>query len=59
MAYLNGHQSHFRLVGGLESARSLLHLVRLFQLADEAGLLLAPELAVTRMQHVLAVAGCA
>lgn len=59
MAYLNGHQSHFRLVGGLENARSLLHLVRLFQLADQAGLLHDPELAVTRMRQVLAIAGYA
>lgn len=59
MAYLNGHQSHFRLVGGLESARSLLHLVELFVLADRAGLLCDPELAVTRMRQVLAVTGCA
>lgn len=59
MAYLNGHQAHFRLVGGLESGRSLLHLVELFKLADQAGLLRDPELAVTRMSQVLAVAGCA
>lgn len=59
MAYLNGHQAHFRLIGGLESARSILHLAELFVLADEAGLLHDPALAVTRMQQVLAVAGCA
>jgi len=57
MAYLNGHQAHFKLVGGLESARSLIHLARLFSLADQAGLLLDPELAVERMRRVLAVAG--
>jgi hypothetical protein len=59
MAYLNGHQTHFRLVGGLENARSILHLVELFKLADRAGLWRDPELAVTRMRQVLAVAGCA
>ena len=59
MAYLNGHQSHFRLVGGLENARSLLHLVELFKLADAAGLLRDPELAIARMRQVLALSGYA
>ena len=57
MAYLNGHQSHFHMVGGFESARSIIHLTQLFSLADRAGLLLNPELAVERMRRVLAVAG--
>ncbi|MCB9076851.1 MAG: dihydrodipicolinate synthase family protein [Anaerolineaceae bacterium] len=57
MAYLNGHQSHFKMVGGQESARSILHLSELFKLADRAGLLINPELAVERMRWVLAVAG--
>ena len=38
MAYLNGHQDHFTMVGGQESARSTLHLAELFRLADKAGL---------------------
>jgi hypothetical protein len=58
-AYLNGHQSHFRMVGGLENARSILHLAELFKLADQAGLLRDPELAVARMSQILALAGCA
>jgi hypothetical protein len=57
MAYLNGHQSHFRMVGGLESARSLLHLAKLFVLADGAGLFRDPDEAAERMRRVLAVAG--
>lgn len=57
MAYLNGHQDHFRMVGGQESARSLPHLIRLFELADEAGVLIDPELAVHRMEMVLALGG--
>lgn len=57
MAYLNGHQSHFRMVGGLESARSVIHLAQLFILADQAGLLVNPELAVSRMRRVLGVVG--
>jgi hypothetical protein len=57
MAYLNGHQDHFRMVGGLESARSVLHLARLFTLADQAHLFRDPDLAAERMRRVLAVAG--
>jgi Protein of unknown function (DUF993) len=57
MAYLNGHQDHFTMVGGQESARSTLHLAELFRLADKAGLLGNPELATRRMQAVLAVSG--
>jgi hypothetical protein len=58
IAYLNGRQSHFRLVAGLENARSTLHLVELFKLADQAGLFSDPVLAVERMQRVLAFSGC-
>ena len=57
LAYLNGHQEHFRMIGGLESARSVPHLSRLFVLADQAGLLGDPEVAVERMRRFLAVAG--
>src|SRR5665213_1415891 len=57
MAYLNGHQDHFTMVGGQESARSTLHLAELFRLADQAGLLANPELATRRMKTVLALRG--
>ena len=57
LAYLNGHQSHFRMVGGLESARSVIHLAQLFVLADNAGLLTNPDRAAERMRRVLALAG--
>jgi hypothetical protein len=57
LAYLAGYQSHFRMIGGLESGRSVPHLVGCFRLADEAGLLPDGDLAVTRMRHVLALAG--
>jgi hypothetical protein len=57
LAFLNGHQQHFRMVGGLESGRSVRHLAELFVLADQAGLLRDPELASARMRHVLALAG--
>jgi len=57
MAYLNGHQDHFTMVGGQESARSTLHLAELFRLADKAGLLADPELATVRMKAVLSLRG--
>lgn len=57
MAYLNGHQDHFTMIGGQESARSTLHLAEIFRLADAAGLLRDPELAVERMRTVLAARG--
>jgi hypothetical protein len=45
------------MVGGLESARSIVHLSELFVLADKAGLLLDGERTAERMRRVLAVAG--
>jgi hypothetical protein len=57
LAWLNGHQPHFRMVGGLESARSVVHLAELFRLADEANVLRDPDLATDRMRKLLAVAG--
>lgn len=57
MAYLNGHQTHFTMIGGQESARSLQHLAELFRLADQAGLLRDPDLAAARMKTLLAAHG--
>jgi hypothetical protein len=57
LAYLNGHQQHFRMVGGQEGCRSIVHLSELFRLADRIGLFLNPELAVKRMCNVLNLAG--
>jgi hypothetical protein len=57
MAYLNGHQDHFTMVGGQESTRSTLHLAELFRLADKARLFADPELATRRMKAVLATRG--
>jgi hypothetical protein len=59
LAYLNGFQRHFRMVRGLESARSVAHLCDLFVLADQAGLLRDPELAIQRMRSFLLLAGVA
>jgi len=59
MAWLNGHQEHFVMVGGQQSARHILHFAELFRLADAAGLLQDPPLACARMKQLLAVHGCA
>ena len=57
MAWLNGHQSHFTMVGGQQNTRSILHLAELFKLADAANVLVQPELAVRRMKTLLALHG--
>jgi hypothetical protein len=57
MAYLCGHQDHFRMVNGLEAARSIVHLSRQLVLADRAGLFPDPDLAAHRMRLVLELAG--
>jgi hypothetical protein len=59
LAWLNGHQDHFVMVGGQESARHLLHFAELFRLADTAGLLADPALACHRMKQFLATRGIA
>ena len=58
MAWLNGHQDHFVMVGGQQSARNVLHFAELFRLADAAGLLADPPLACARMKLFLATQGC-
>ncbi len=45
------------MIGGHESARSVVHLAELSRQADHAGLLPDPELAVARMRLLLAIAG--
>jgi hypothetical protein len=57
LAWVNGHQEHFVMIGGQQSARSLMHLVALFELADAAGLLRDPEMACRRLRSLLAVHG--
>ncbi len=57
MAWINGHQDHFVMVGGQQSSRSLPHLCELFRLADGAGLVRDPDLALERMRHLLALHG--
>ncbi|CAM3508206.1 dihydrodipicolinate synthase family protein [Nocardioides zeicaulis] len=57
LAWLNGHQDHFRMVAGAELQRSVLHLTRVLTLADEAGALADPDLAHARMRSFLATVG--
>jgi hypothetical protein len=57
LAWLNGHQPAFTMVGGLQSGRSLLHLAETLRLADAAGVLTDPPLAETRFRTLLAIHG--
>ena len=57
MAWLNGHQSHFTMVGGQQNTRSVLHLAEMFRLADAANVLAQPELATHRMKTLLMLHG--
>ncbi|MFI6087274.1 dihydrodipicolinate synthase family protein [Streptomyces sp. NPDC051218] len=57
LAWLAGHQSHFTMVGGLQSARSLPHLCHAYELADGLGLFPDPLLAESRMKSLLATYG--
>ncbi|WIX84602.1 DUF993 family protein [Amycolatopsis sp. DG1A-15b] len=59
LAHLNGHQDHFRMIAGQESARTITHLATLLRLADEAGVLADPDLAEARMRPLLQAAGVA
>lgn len=54
LAWLSGHQDHFRMVWGEQSARSVPHLSKVYRLADQLGLFPDPELAERRMRVVLA-----
>ena len=57
LAWLNGHQDHFRMLGGMESARGVLHYADVFRLADRAGLFTDPERAAARMRALCATCG--
>ncbi|MGW0412221.1 dihydrodipicolinate synthase family protein [Streptomyces collinus] len=57
LAWLAGHQDHFTMVGGLQSARSLPHLARAYELADGLGLFPDPKLAEERMRNLLSLYG--
>ena len=55
LAWLNGHQPHFSMAAGLQSARGAVHYARVFELADQCGVLSDPERATRRMQAFLSV----
>jgi hypothetical protein len=57
LAWLNGHQSHFTMPAGMQSARGIVHYADIFRLADQANVLDRPELAVNRMKGLLEVYG--
>lgn len=57
LAWLNGHQSHFTMLGDMQSSRDLAHYAEVFKLADQANVLDNPELAVMRMKGMLAGSG--
>lgn len=59
LAWLAGHQAHFTMVGGLQSARSLPHFARAYELADGLGLFPDPKLAEERMRNLLSLYGVA
>jgi len=59
LAWLNGHQDHFRMVNAQESCRSTVHLAELFRLADQASLFIDPDRATNRMKSFLEVSGVA
>lgn len=59
MAYLNGHQDHFTMIGGQESTRSTLHLAEILRLANAAGLFTDPEAVAARARPVFAARGVA
>lgn len=57
LAWLNGHQDHFTMPAGMQSARGILHYCEVFRLADQANVLDQPELALLRMENFVAVNG--
>ena len=57
LAWLNGHQNHFTMPAGMQSARGLLHYTDIFRLADQANVLDRPDQAIRRMQNWLSTQG--
>ncbi|MFQ0813662.1 dihydrodipicolinate synthase family protein [Brucella anthropi] len=57
LAWLNGHQTHFTMPAGMQSARGIAHYADIFRLADRANVLDQPELAIRRMRQLLALYG--
>jgi len=57
LAWLNGHQPAFAMVGGQHAGRSLPHLSETVRLANACGALEDPSLAASRWHGLLALAG--
>ncbi|MBP2548569.1 hypothetical protein J2858_001462 [Neorhizobium galegae] len=57
LSWLNGYQTHFIMPAGFQSSRDITHYAQVFRLADQAGLLIRPDLAVHRMRTLLALHG--
>ncbi len=57
LAWLNGHQNHFVMVGGAQAMRPLPYFTEIFKLADQAGLLADPPRAARRMKQMLCLYG--
>jgi len=57
LAWLNGHQDHFTMPAGMQSARGVLHYADVFRLADQANVLDKPDLAAERMKSLMTVLG--
>src|SRR5699024_3465027 len=57
LAWLNGHQQAFTMVGGMHAARSLPPRSRTTELAATAGNLEDPQLAAERWRSMLRLAG--
>ncbi len=57
LAWLNGHQNHFVMISGAQAMRPLPYFIDIFKLADQAGLLADPDLAVKRMKKLLTLYG--
>ncbi len=57
LAWLNGFQDHFVMLGGAQAMRPLPYFTEVFRLADGCGLLHDPDMAATRMRRLLSVYG--
>jgi hypothetical protein len=57
LAYLNGFQDHFFMLGGHHGMRPPAYLAEVLRLADQSGLLRDPDDAVRRAQRVMSSYG--
>ena len=59
LAWLNGLQPHFAMLGGMQQRRAPSYLIRVFELAAGAGALTDPGCAAARMARFLAATALA